>query len=660
MSQVDKQWIWHPSRLKQPTNLSQFIEYLGESGLVSAKDYWDLHAWSINEYELFWRELSRFLQIKFRREATAVFTCQDPQKPFTSGRWFPDAQLNYAENLLELADRPRALVSYVEGVEKPVVYSLEELKIAVAAFSQFLKTQGIEKGDVVSAVVGNGSEALIAMLGCAAIGAVWSSCSPDFGASSILERFNQVQPKLLVFTFSYSYNGKVFRCEDKFYEVYTGLQDSLKSAVIVNPLGSAHAIGGEQIFDFAAILQASVIPALSYTPVEFNHPLFIMFSSGTTGTPKCIVHGTGGTLLQHRKEHALHSDFGSGKRLLYFTTCGWMMWNWMVSALASTTDLVVFEGSPAYPSLDRLWQVVADEKVTCFGTSPKFLGSCEQAGITPQQSGDFTALEEILSTGAPLMPEQYRWVDQQFAGTVRLNSISGGTDIISCFMLGVPDLPIYPGEITAPGLGMAVESWVDGAPVMAKKGELVCVRPFPSTPLGFLDDHLQQKFKAAYFSLDDSVQVWRHGDFISLTPRGGVIVHGRSDATLNPGGVRIGTAEIYRAVEALPEIADSLAVGVKSADDTEIWLFVVLAGLMDSAALITLIKKQIRSQLSPRHIPAKILAVTEIPYTRSGKKLELSITRLFNGEKIGNEAVAVNPAVFEEYRQLWQRQILSI
>ena len=650
--------VWEPEKELKNSNIVAFIRYLAAEGFVDCDDYWQLHDWSINHREEFWQATARFLSLQLRSDWQRVFICEDPDKPFLTGSWFPDTLLNYAENLLSGADRKAAVTAYVEGLDTPQVFSLEDLRIRTSALVEHLKSEGLRKGDVAAGVVTNSHEALTAMLACAALGVVWSSCSPDFGATAILDRFEQIEPKVLFYTVSYSYNGKKFDCIDSFLTVRNGLRSSLKSSVLINPLGTKTPDELKNSAFFEELMKAPVIPKLEFVPVAFNHPLFIMFSSGTTGTPKCIVHGTGGTLIQHRKEHSLHCDFKRGDRLLYFTTCGWMMWNWMVSALASGVDLVLFEGSPAYPSLDRLWQVVADEKVSCFGTSPKFLSSCEKAGVEPGQSHDCKNLREILSTGAPLLPEQYQWVSQQFSSRVRLSSISGGTDIISCFMLGVPILPVYPGQISAPGLGMAVESWVDGRSAFGVKGELVCTKPFPSMPIGFLGDTEKKRYEAAYFSEYPKQQVWYHGDFITRTEQGGVIVHGRSDATLNPGGVRIGTAEIYRAVESLEEIQDSLAIGVQRDDDVEIWLFVVVHSTVDEHRLKDVIRLKIKSQLTPRHLPKQIFKVNAIPYTRSGKKLELSITRLFNDESIGNESVAADPAVFIQYQEIYERQAL--
>jgi acetoacetyl-CoA synthetase len=517
-----------------------------------------------------------------------------------------------------------------------------------------LRKAGVVKGDRVAGVVSNGLEALVAMLATTSLGAIWASCSPDFGPDAIIDRLHQVEPKILFYTTEYQYGGKRFRPVDHLAGVKEKLP-SVEQVVLCSPLGDQHPEALGLAFD--DYLSDQIEPQY-FESMRFDDPVYIMFSSGTTGVPKCVTHGVGGTLLQHKKELAYHTDMTADSRLLYFTTCGWMMWNWMVSALAVDSSIVLFDGSVAQPDLSTLWQVVEEENVTVFGTSPKFISACMQRHIDVA-SMSLPHVRTILSTGAPLVPEQFAWLYQQIPD-IHVASISGGTDIVSCFMLGIPTLPVYAGEIQGPGLGMDVHAYAENELVdvaTGEKGELVCTSPFPSMPVCFWNDEGGVKYTKAYFShfTDSKREIWRHGDYVAMTEHGGIIVYGRSDATLNPGGVRIGTAELYRQVESLSDVEDSLAVGRRSHDDTEIVLFVKLVkGRQLDDDLKSLIRQQIRTHLTPRHLPAEIHAVSDIPYTRSGKKVEMAVTQVIHGESVSNLGALTNPEALQLYKEFSQ------
>ncbi|MGB5410276.1 MAG: acetoacetate--CoA ligase, partial [Woeseiaceae bacterium] len=505
-------------------------------------------------------------------------------------------------------------------------------------------------GDRVAGFLPNCPEAIIAMLASSSIGAIWSSCSPDFGVNGVLDRFGQIEPKVLFACNGYYYNGKRFDSLPLIAQVVDSIA-SIEATVIVPFAGddveSTAVRGGSAWSDFV-VAGAD----LEWTPVAFNHPLFIMYSSGTTGAPKCIVHGHGGTLLQHLKEHALHTDISESDRLFYFTTCGWMMWNWLASGLASGATLVLFDGTPFFDDGHGLWKMAEREGVTVFGTSAKYISALEKAGVRPKDHYQLDALRAVLSTGSPLAPESFDFVYDAIGSDLQLSSISGGTDILSCFALGNPILPVRRGELQCRGLGMAVEIWNDdGEAVVAEHGELVCRKPFPSAPVGFWNDPGDTRYKAAYFERFDGI--WAHGDFAELTPHGGIIIHGRSDAVLNPGGVRIGTAEIYRQVEKLDEIVESIAIGQNWQDDVRVVLFVVLReGITMDDELQSRIRSVIRSNTTPRHVPAKIIAVREIPRTKSGKIVELAVRSVVHGETVRNTEALANPKALEQYRGL--------
>jgi acetoacetyl-CoA synthetase len=627
----------------------------------------DIHLWSVTDTAAFWQSIVDFAGIKWHSRPKGVWLAP-PTGHMRGSTWFPGGTLNYAEHLLDVPTDHggEAVVAVSEGQPqghpwKRTGWTRAQMRREVARIQHGLRAAGVVPGDRVAGVVSNGAEALIAMLAATGLGAVWASCSPDFGAQAVLDRFSQIEPKVIFFTTAYSYGGKV---HDTLPTVRACLEQirSLRSAVLIEGPTRPELAGSPQCTpvpwqDFGRSAQTPEEP--TWVPVPFDAPLWILFSSGTTGVPKCIVHSVGGTLLQHQKELLLHSDITDQSTLLYFTTCGWMMWNWTVSALATGAKLILFDGSPGAPHW--IWDVVARERVTAFGTSPKFVSSCMAAGLKPREAWDLSALVTVLSTGAPLLPEHFRWVYREVGSDLHLASISGGTDIVSCFMLGNPLLPVRAGEIQGPGLGMAIEAWDETRrKIVGERGELVCTRPFVSMPTGFWNDLGQRKYAAAYFEFfpktETLPEVWRHGDFVEFTATGGIIVHGRSDATLNPGGVRIGTAEIYRVVETMPGILDSVAIGQRWHDDTRIVLFVRLgAGAELNATKVGEIKSQLRRRLSPRHVPAEVVSVSDVPYTRSGKKMELAVTQAVHGESVQNIAAAANPTCLDEYRR-WGQQ----
>lgn len=642
--------IWAPSPGRiQKSLMWAFAQSMHVQGKIPKPTWSELYAWSISDIGDFWDCLGQFIKVKFHESS---------DRPYTSGRtmrearWFEGATLNFAENVLPAPDSREVLVGICEGAERKSWTGLA-LWNDVARCAEGLRRLGVQAGDRVAGVLVNGPEAAICMLATASIGGVWTSCSPDFGARGIADRLSQVSPKIVFATPKYFYNGKAVNCVGQIAEAVAGISPSPKIIEV------DHLNRGRDLF--SAFLAEANFPEsrdtalpLKFASRFFHDPLYILFSSGTTGLPKCITHGVGGTLLQHKKELMLHSDLQPGDTLLYFTTCGWMMWNWMISALGCSAKVIAFDGAPTSPTASRLWSLCEEESVTHFGTSPKFISACMQdPKLVVNPLGSQSPLRVILSTGAPLLPAHYEWVYKQFQD-VHLASISGGTDIISCFMLGNPMLPVYAGEIQGPGLGMAIEGWDEvQQSVVHQKSELVCVKPFVSMPVCFWDDADGSRYKKAYFDHYPGIDVWRHGDFIEVTSRGGIIVYGRSDATLNPGGVRIGTAEIYRAVETLEFVADSLAIGQIVGEDTRVLLFVKLvAGKTWSLEMAQQIKTRIRDELTARHVPALVISVKDIPYTRSGKKVEMAVTQIIHREDIPNRLAIANPECLAEYEGL--------
>jgi acetoacetyl-CoA synthetase len=596
-------------------------------------------------------------------------------------RWFEGLEFNFAEYLLRFDD-DRVAIEAEDELGRTRAITHRQLRAQVAALAGALRSVGLTRGDRVGAFMPNIPETVIAMLATASIGAIFSSCSPDFGIDGVIDRFGQIEPKVLFAADGYSYNGKTIDLLERVGGIAERIP-SIERVVVVPFIGTSLRLdgirgaaswpqfvgNGGQSPPYAqrptSVGRASPAEshrtpeisvreqggaALIFEQVPFDHPLYIMYSSGTTGVPKCIVHGQGGTVLQHMKELMLHCDLRREDSIFYFTTCGWMMWNWLVSSLGVGATVVLYEGSPNHPSADRLWKLAERLGITVFGTSPKFIAACEKAALRPIEQHDLSKMRAVLSTGSPLTIENFRWVYENVRQNVQLSSICGGTDIISCFMLGNPILPVYAGEIQCNGLGMDVHAFDENSQsVIGRKGELVCCSPFPSQPVGFWNDPDGSKYRKAYFDVYPSV--WRHGDFIEITQRGGVVVYGRSDATLNPGGVRIGTAEIYRQVESIEEIVDSVVVGKNTPDaDVEICLFVVLReGVKLDSFLTEKIKKRIADGATKRHVPRHIKQVTAVPYTISGKKVELAVQRIIHGEPVTNRDALVNPQALDQY-----------
>jgi acetoacetyl-CoA synthetase len=609
-------------------------------------DYDGLYRWSIDDSAAFWEALCTFCDIRFARPADTIL--KRPDDIMDAG-WFDGSELNYAGNLLRHGGDREAIVFSGENGERRAL-SFDELRAAVAAVAAGLKRAGVVKGDRVGGYLPNCPEAIVAMLATTSIGAIWSSCSPDFGVTGVVDRFGQIEPKVLFTANAYFYNGKRFECLATVAQISAAIPSIERTVVVPFAEGAVDTSGIAN----ATMLDVFAEPGadLAFEPVAFDHPLFIMYSSGTTGVPKCIVHGHGGTLLQVVKEHVLHCDTGPGDRLFYFTTCGWMMWNWLVTGLATGATLLLFDGAPFVNDGRVLWQMAEREKLTVFGTSAKYISALQKAGVRPREEFDMPELRAVLSTGSPLAPESFDYVYDAIGSDLQLSSIAGGTDIISCFVLGNPALPVRRGEIQCRGLGMAVEFFDDdGNALLEERGELVCTRPFPSAPVGFWNDPGNARYRAAYF--DKYPGIWAHGDFAELRRTGGVVIHGRSDAVLNPGGVRIGTAEIYRQVEKLDEVVESIAVGQEWEDDVRVVLFVVLRdGIELDDVLRDRIRRVIRENTTPRHVPAKIVAVPEIPRTKSGKIVEIAVRSVVHGEAVKNTEALANPEALRHFRDI--------
>ncbi len=633
--------IWQPDtqRLKK-TAMYRFMKER------SFDSYDDLYQWSIDQMAEFWQALCDFCDVRFSKPADKVLI---QPGDMTTAKWFSGSELSFAEHLLRHSGDRAAIVFRGENGTRSEL-SFDELRQAVAGIAQGLRSTGVVKGDRVAGYLPNCPEAIIAMLATTSIGAVWSSCSPDFGINGVVDRFGQIKPKVLFCADGYFYNGKHHESLQAIRGVLENIV-SIDCTVVVPFTGrefEATGIRGAMHWqDFAA---AGAM--LEFTQVEFDHPLYIMYSSGTTGIPKCIVHGVGGTLLQHLKEHVLHLDIGTGDRLFYFTTCGWMMWNWLTSGLASGATIILYDGSPFFVDGRVLWKMAEEEKLTVFGTGAKYISALEKAGVRPKEEVDLPDLRAVLSTGSPLAPESFDYVYDAIAEDVQLSSISGGTDIISCFVTGNPILPVRRGELQCLALAMAVEIFNEhGESVINENGELVCIKAFPSMPVGFWNDPDNTKYHAAYFERFPGV--WAHGDYAEITDRRGMLIHGRSDAVLNPGGVRIGTSEIYRQVEKLDEILESIAIGQNWDDDVRVVLFVVLRGGVElDDELKQEIRKVVRDNATPRHVPAKIISVPEIPRTISGKIVELAVSSAVHGEEVKNTDALANPAALEHFRGL--------
>ncbi|MCA8920384.1 MAG: acetoacetate--CoA ligase [Planctomycetes bacterium] len=633
--------LWRPS--KQRRERSALFRFMTERGVDG---YDALYRWSIEDAPEFWAALARFCEVEFSAPPRAV--CEQPGD-MTTARWFPGATLSFAAHLLRHRGERAALVFRGEDGRRREL-SCDQLRAQVAACAAGLRQVGVRAGDRVAGLLPNCPEAVVGMLATASLGAIWSSCSPDFGVSGVVDRFGQIQPRVLICADGYRYGGKRCASLPAVREVLARI-DAVQATVVVPFLGEPLALkglpGGVAWGDF--LVEGS---PLEFAALPFEHPLYVMYSSGTTGKPKCMLHGQGGTLLQHLKEHRLHCDVGPGDRIFYFTTCGWMMWNWLVSALAVGATVVLYDGSPFAGDPLALWRMAAEERLTVFGTSARYLSALEKAGVRPREEVDLSALRTVLSTGSVLAPESFDYVYEAIGADLQLSSISGGTDILGCFAGGNPLLPVRRGELQCRGLGMAVEVYdAEGRAVVGQRGELVCTRAFPSMPLGFYGDPDGSRYRAAYFGRFPGV--WAHGDFAELTPGGGVVIHGRSDAVLNPGGVRIGTAELTRQVETLDAVLESLAIGQRWEGDERVVLFVVLReGLTLDEELRGRIRAVIREHTTPRHVPARIVAVPELPRTLSGKLVELAVRAVVHGEAVHNADALANPEALEHFRDL--------
>jgi acetoacetyl-CoA synthetase len=650
---MTEQALWRPTPERvAASRLTAFVRTVQEAEGRAFDSYKALHDWSVRSVPHFWTHVWEFGGVLGEQGERVV----EHLDRMPDARFFPDGRLNFAENLLRRRDSAPAIIAATEqGRDRQLTFG--DLYRNVARAAHALRRSGVHAGDRVCGVVGNLPEAVVAALASSAIGAVWSSCSPDFGADGIVDRFGQIEPAVLVAVDKYFYGGKQFDCRKKLAEV-AGRLGTLKEMVLV-PIGDedrpSPVPGSVRTTGWNEWLSAAS-DTLEFERFGFNHPLYILFSSGTTGVPKCIVHGAGGTLLEHLKEHQLQSDIGQSDRVFYFTTCGWMMWNWLVSSLASGATIVLYDGSPVYPHQSSLFDLADRVSVTMFGVSAKFIDASRKAGLRPKATHKLETVRTIASTGSPLPAESFDYVYDAIKSDVLLASISGGTDLIGCFVGGNPNAPVWRGEIQSAGLGLDVRVFDPaGCRVTEKPGELVCATPFPSMPIGFWNDPTSAKYQAAYFARFPGV--WHHGDLIQSTCHEGFIISGRSDATLNPGGVRIGTAELYRPVERVPEVIESLAVGQRWDNDERVILFVRLAsGVVLDDDLRRRITDQIRTHTSPRHVPARIIAVGDIPRTRSGKIVELAVRHMIHGEPIQNRESLANPDSLELFRNLPELQ----
>ena len=647
--------LWNPSPDQiERSNLTAFINHVrprrGSPGSTGGSAFEDLYQWSIERPDQFWSSLWEFCAIRSSRPPERIV--DNPEK-MPGANWFPGARLNFAENLLRFRDHQAAIVSWNErGPQLTLTYG--DLYDRVMGLATALRARGVRTGDRIAGFVPNVPDAIVAMLATTATGALWSSCSPDFGLQGVLDRFGQIEPKVLFCADGYFYNGKRFDSLERVAEV-TRQVASIEHVVVIPYTESPSLVKIPKailIDDF--IGSAPYKPAFEFEQLPFDHPVYIMYSSGTTGPPKCIVHGAGGTLIQHLKELVLHTDLKREDRIFYFSTCGWMMWNWLVSSLAVGATVVLYDGSPFHPDPGALFELAERERLTVFGTSARYLTALEKEGVEPGRTHRLDSLRAILSSGSPLPAESFDYVYSKIKEDICLSSISGGTDIISCFVLGNPIGPVYRGELQVRGLGMRIEVYDDGGrPLPAgTKGELVCTAPFPSMPVGFWNDPDQRQYRAAYF--ERFLGVWHHGDYCELTEHGGMIIWGRSDAVLNPGGVRIGTAEIYRIVEKFPEVLESLAVGQEWNSDVRVVLFVRLrpGASLEADDLAQRLRQGIREEASPRHVPAKIISVRDIPRTLSGKIAELAVRKMIHGRPVGNRDALANPEALDLYLDL--------
>jgi acetoacetyl-CoA synthetase len=639
--------IWEPGKERvESANINRFMRFVREqTGNEDIRRYAPLYDFSVRQPEKFWPLVWEFCGIRATGDFSEVLV--DGER-MPGAKWFPNVRLNFAQNLLRFKDDRVALIARNEW-DHQREFTYAELHDEVGKLAHALREAGVSAGDRVAGFLPNIPEAVIAMLATTSLGAVWSSCSPDFGINGVVDRFGQIAPKVLFTADSYGYGGKRFDCLEKIRGVLEQLP-SVQKLVVIPYSGEPLKLDGIATAIAWPDFNGAGKHTLEFTPTPFDHPLYIMYSSGTTGVPKCIVHGAGGTLIQHLKELVLHTDLKREDKIFFYTTCGWMMWNWLVSGLAVGATLVLYDGSPFHPGAHGLWDLIDEVGITIFGTSAKWISAIEKAGVKPRESHKLLTLKTILSTGSPLADESFDYVYRDVKARVMLSSISGGTDIISCFALGCPLLPVHRGELQCRGLGLKVEILDDnGKPVREEKGELACSAPFPSMPIGFWNDPKGEKYHNAYFAKFPNI--WAHGDHALLTGHDGIVIYGRSDAVLNPGGVRIGTAEIYRQVEQLPEVLESVAVGQDWDNDVRVVLFVRLRdGIALDDALRKRIARQIRDNTTPRHVPAKILQVSDIPRTISGKITELAVREVIHGRPVRNTDALANPQALDQFR----------
>jgi acetoacetyl-CoA synthetase len=641
--------LWRPTPERAAaTQLMAFTREVNSRYDLNLTNYRELHSWSTAHPQSFWDQVWNFCGIIGEKGERPLIDADR----MPGAKFFPDAKLNFAENLLKRADHHEAIVFRGEDKSEKRL-SFAQLSALVSRLQQALKAAGIGAGDRVAAMMPNLPETIALMLAATSRGAIWSSCSPDFGERGVLDRFGQIGPKLFAAVDGYWYNGKRIPIADKLAAIVKQLPTT-QTVIVVPYLDEAETVAKSlpRAVTLEQFLKPHAAKPLLFDRLPFNHPVYILYSSGTTGVPKCIVHGAGGVLLQHFKEHRLHCDLCEGDRVFYFTTCSWMMWNWLASAIGVGATLMLYDGSPFAPNESVLFDYAQEERITFFGTSAKFIDACKKANLVPARTHDLSALRAIASTGSPLAADGFDYVYRSIKSDVHLASISGGTDIVSCFVLGDPTSPVWRGEIQAPGLGMAVDVWSEeGKPVREEKGELVCTKPFTSMPVMFWNDPEGKKYRAAYFERFPGV--WHHGDFAEWTRHGGIIIHGRSDATLNPGGVRIGTAEIYSQVEQIPEVLEAIAIGQEWDNDVRVVLFVRLKdGIVLDDNLRDVLRKKIRTGATPRHVPAKIVQVADIPRTKSGKITEIAVRDVIHGRPVKNAEALTNPEALALYKDI--------